>query len=120
VFFTGSLVLAIGYLIYNNTDFMQEFKDRVELRKLDERELAEEKRFIEYSLLYDDMFVYHAYSPWFGYELFNSAGNYGKGVLADRSLHGDIPNLLHSSGIIGVFLYLIMTLTAFWQALRAA
>jgi O-antigen ligase len=66
------------------------------------------------------MFIYNAYSPWFGYELFNSGGNYGKGVLAERSLHGDIPNLLHSSGIIGVILYLFMMATAFWQALRAS
>jgi hypothetical protein len=120
VFLTGCLMLATGYLIYNNTDFLAEFKDRVEQRKLDERELAEEKRFIEYSLLYDDMFVYHAYSPWFGYELFNSGGNYGKGILAERSLHGDIPNLLHSSGVIGVLLYLLMIGTAFWQAIKEA
>jgi hypothetical protein len=120
LFVTGGLIAVIGFLAYNNTDFFQEFKERVELRKLDERELAEEKRFFEYSLLYDDMFVYNAYSPWFGYELFNSAGNYGKGVLAERSLHGDIPNLLHSSGIIGVIMYLFMMGTAFLQALRAS
>lgn len=120
VFITGCMMVVTGYLIYNNTDFLQEFKERVEQRKLDERDLAEEKRFIEYSLLYDDMFVYHAYSPWFGYELFNSGGNYGKGVLAERSLHGDIPNLLHSSGLIGVLLYLLMMGTAFWQAIREA
>jgi hypothetical protein len=120
VFITGALLLVTGYLVYKNTGFLQEFKERVEQRKLDERELTEEKRFIEYSLLYDDMFVYHAYSPWFGYELFNSGGNYGKGILAERSLHGDIPNLLHSSGVIGVLLYLLMTGTAFWQAIREA
>src|SRR4051812_6306821 len=34
---------AIGYFIYNETDFMSEFKQRVELRKLDDRGLAEEK-----------------------------------------------------------------------------
>jgi cell division protein FtsW (lipid II flippase) len=120
VFITGGLMLVTGYFIYSNTNFLQSFKERVEQRKLDERDLAEEKRFIEYSLLYDDMFVYHAYSPWFGYELFNSGGNYGKGVLAERSLHGDIPNLLHSSGVIGVLLYLFMVGTAFWQAIKAA
>lgn len=120
LFITGGLVAVIGYLIYTNTGFMQQFNERVELRKLDERELAEEKRFFEYSLLYDDMFIYHAYSPWFGYELFNSGGNYGKGVLAERSLHGDIPNLLHSSGLVGVVLYLLMIGAAFWQAVRAA
>lgn len=120
LFITGGLVAVIGFLIYTNTGFMQQFNERVELRKLDERELAEEKRFFEYSLLYDDMFIYHAYSPWFGYELFNSGGNYGKGVLAERSLHGDIPNLLHSSGLVGVVLYLLMIGAAFWQAVRAA
>jgi len=120
LFITGGLIAVIGFFVYNNTDFFQEFKERIELRKLDERELAEEKRFFEYSLLYDDMFIYHAYSPWFGYELFNSGGNYGKGVLAERSLHGDIPNLLHSSGIIGVMLYIFMMGTAFLQAWRAS
>jgi hypothetical protein len=119
-FMAGGFIAVIGFCVYNYTDFFAEFKERIELRKLDERDLAEEKRMFEYSLLYDDMFVYHAYSPWFGYELFNSAGNYGKGVLADRSLHGDIPNIWHSSGLIGVMLYLLMIGTAFMQAWRAA
>lgn len=120
VFVMMSLIVLTGYLIYTNTDFLQEFNERVELRKLDDRALAEEKRFIEYDLLYADMFVYNAYSPWFGFGLFNSAGNYGNGFLGDRSLHGDIPNLLHSSGIIGVLLYLLMIGTAFAQAIKAA
>jgi O-antigen ligase len=120
VFVMMSLIIVTGYLIYSNTNFSQEFNERVELRKLDDRALAEEKRFIEYNLLYDDMFVYNAYSPWFGFGLFNSAGNYGNGFLGDRSLHGDIPNLLHSSGIIGVILYLLMIGTAFAQAIKAA
>jgi hypothetical protein len=119
-FMAGGFIAVIGFCVYNYTDFFAEFKERIELRKLDERDLAEEKRFFEYSLLYDDMFVYHAYSPWFGYELFNSAGNYGKGVLADRSLHGDIPNIWHSSGLLGVAMYLLMIGTAFMQAWRAA
>jgi hypothetical protein len=120
LFIMLGLIIVSGYLIYANTDFLQEFNERVELRKLDDRSLVEEKRFIEYDLLYDDMFVYHAYSPWFGFGLFNSSGNYGNGILGERSLHGDIPNLLHSSGFIGVVLYLLMAGTAFWQAIRAA
>jgi O-antigen ligase len=120
LFMAGGVIAVIGFFVYNNTDFFAEFKERIELRKLDERDLAEEKRFFEYGLLYDDMFVYHAYSPWFGYELFNSAGNYGKGVLAERSLHGDIPNIWHSSGLIGVMLYLLMIGTAFLKAFRNA
>ncbi|OQP57736.1 hypothetical protein A3860_08900 [Niastella vici] len=120
VFLIGGLVFVLGYLVYANTGFMQEIRDRVEERKLDDRALTEEKRFIEYSLIYNDMFVYHAYSPWFGFELWNSAGNYGHGVLGDRSLHGDLTNIVHSSGFIGLTLYLLMVATAFWQALKAS
>jgi hypothetical protein len=115
-----ALLGAIGYFIYNETDFMSEFKQRVELRKLDDRDLAEEKRFIEYDLLYTDMFVYHAYSPWVGYDLFNSNGNYGNGILGDRSLHGDLTSIAHSSGLIGLALYLLMMFTAFLQSFRAS
>jgi hypothetical protein len=114
------LLGAIGYFVYSQTDFMGEFKQRVELRKLDDRDLAEEKRFLEYDLLYNDMFVYHDYSPWFGYDLFNSSGNYGKGILGDRSLHGDLTNITHSSGLIGVTLYLLMIGTVFLQSFRAS
>lgn len=116
----GSILVLLGYFIYANTGFMDQFKERYELRKLDERELAEEKRFIEYELIYKDMFVYNDYSPWFGYEPFNSWGNYGKGVLADRSLHGDLTSIAHSSGIIGLLLYLLMVFTVFHQAFRAS
>ena len=111
---------AVGYFIYTETDFMSELKQRVELRKLDDRDLAEEKRFLEYDLLYTDMFVYHAYSPWTGYDLFNSAGNYGNGILGDRSLHGDLTNIIHSSGLIGVTLYLLMMGTAFLKSFKAS
>ncbi len=111
---------AVAYFIYTETDFMSEFKQRVELRKLDDRDLAEEKRFLEYDLLYADMFVYHAYSPWTGYDLFNSAGNYGNGILGDRSLHGDLTNITHSSGLIGLTLYLLMMGTAFLKSFRAS
>jgi len=111
---------GIGGFIYKETDFMSEFKQRIELRKLDDRDLAEEKRFLEYNLIYTDMFVYHAYSPWTGYDLFNSAGNYGNGILGDRSLHGDLTNIAHSSGLIGVGLYLLMMGTAFLKSFRAS
>ena len=116
----GSLILAMGYVIYTDTGFMDVFKERYESRKLDDRPLDEEKRFIEYDLIYNDMFVYNAYSPWFGFELFNSAGNYGKGIFELRSLHGDLPSIAHSSGVLGVILYLLMVITAFQQSVSAA
>jgi hypothetical protein len=98
-----------------STDVLDIFKDRYEHRRLDEREFVnvEESRFIEYELIYYDMFIDNAYSPWFGFELLNSPGNYGNGIFGDRSLHSDLPVIIHSSGIIGLMLYLLMIFRAY-------
>lgn len=120
LFIFGAIIILIGTVVYYKSDFVSQFNERVELRKLDERKLTEEGRFLEYELLYKDMFVYNEYSPWFGFELFNSWGNYGKGIFGERSLHGDLPNIAHSSGIIGVILYLLMVYTAFLRSIRSA
>jgi hypothetical protein len=120
VFVFGTLAVLLGFLIYSSTGFMSQFNERYELRNLENRELEEEKRFIEYELLYLDMFVFKDYSPVFGYELFNSWGHYGRGVLGDRSLHSDLTNITHSSGLLGLTLYLLMVATAFRQALKKA
>lgn len=119
-FVLSSLTIMLGVIVYSTTDIEDQFSARYELRKLDERELAEEKRFIEYELLYKDMFVYRDYDPLIGYEPFNSWGNYGRGILEDRSLHGDLTNITHSSGLIGLLLYLLMVMTAFRKSYRAS
>jgi hypothetical protein len=115
-----TVLFFMGYVIYSESDFKNEFNERYELRNLQEREVSEEKRFIEYELIYKDIFVYDAYSPWIGYEPLNSAGHYGKGVFELRTLHSDLPSIIHSSGIIGLVLYLLMVITAFRQSVRAA
>lgn len=120
LFLAATLTLVAGAVIYFATDLADLFMERYELRRLDERELNEEKRFLEYELLYKDMFVYRDYSPLIGYELFNSWGHYGRGIMEDRSLHGDLTNITHSSGLIGLALYLMMVFTAFNKALSAA
>jgi hypothetical protein len=120
VLFFSLFACAIGFLIYANTDFMSVFQERYELRNLEDRALGEEKRFIEYDLIYKDMFVYRDYSPWFGYELFNSWGHYGRGILGDRSLHSDLTNIAHSSGLMGLALYFLMVSTCFVQSFRKA
>jgi hypothetical protein len=118
--FFGCVIFLIGYIIYTNTEFMNLFNERYQLRNLDDRALEEEGRFMEYEMLYKDMFVYNKYSPWFGFELFNSGGNYGKGIFDSRSLHSDLTNIAHSSGIIGVILYLLMVCSAFIQSFKAS
>jgi O-antigen ligase len=94
--------------------------ERYELRNLEERSINEEQRYFEYKLLYDDVFKYKRYSPWIGFDLFNSPGNYGGGKFYDRSLHGDITSIGHSSGLIGIALYFMMIITAFLTAFRSA
>ncbi|HYH16225.1 MAG TPA: O-antigen ligase family protein [Flavisolibacter sp.] len=118
----GFVVLScmVGSIIYYNSSFVSSFEERYQMRNLDDRAIDEEKRFIEYELLYNDMFELKEYSPWFGFGLFDSAGNYGRGVFFDRSLHGDLPSIAHSSGLLGVFLYLLMIITAFSKALKAS
>lgn len=112
-------IFLIGYIIYTNTDFMSQFNERYALRNLDDRALEEEGRFLEYQLLYEDMFVHNDYSPWVGFELFNSEGNYGRKIFEMRSLHADLASIAHSSGIIGVLLYLLMVTTVFMKSFRA-
>lgn len=110
----------LGAIVYFNTEFASVFQERYELRNLEDRALEEEKRFFEYDILYHDMFVLKDYSPWIGYQLFNSAGNYGRGIFEDRTLHADLTSIAHSSGLIGVALYILMVFTAFSKALKAS
>ena len=113
----GSFIVLAGFFIYSSTGFGEQLQERYELRKLNERELESEPRLAEYELIYKDMFVYKTYSPLIGFGLFDSAGNYGKGVFELRTLHGDLPSIAHSSGIIGVILYCLMIITAFKRSL---
>src|SRR5690606_41867318 len=59
--FTFFLVF-VGFIIIFNTSFLDLFAVRYVLRDLDDRELGEEKRFLEYVLIFIDMLVYKNYS----------------------------------------------------------
>jgi len=118
-FMIGVVSAFFGFVIIMNTPFMDILIERYETRNLEERELQGEHRFFEYELIYKDMFLFHDYSPWTGYGLFDSAGNYGKGVLGMRSLHSDVTNITHSTGLIGLVLYFFMIILAFVKAIGA-
>ncbi len=109
-----------GFIVISKTNVLNSLSERYELRNLEERNLNEEARYFEYDMLYTDIVKHKRYSGWIGFDLFNSPGNYGDGRFYERSLHGDIPSILHSSGIIGVLLYLTMIVIAFLQAYKAA
>ncbi|ERM84330.1 hypothetical protein P872_14895 [Rhodonellum psychrophilum GCM71 = DSM 17998] len=112
----GVIIGSISLVVVFYTGFLNAFWERYEKRGLENRSLNEENRMMEFNLLYKDMFVFFDYSPWFGYELFQSGGNYGKGVFGTRTLHTDLTNIVHSSGFLGLFLYLMMVSLAFRQA----
>lgn len=114
----GVVMMAGAVFIVAKTNFVPSFNDRYQLRNLDERSLDEEKRLFEYNMLYGDMFVHHRYSAWFGFGLFNSPGNYGDGTFYDRTLHSDVTSIAHSSGLVGLVLYLMMVIYAFYSAIR--
>jgi hypothetical protein len=117
------LTILICFVVLTTTNLGDTFQERFESRNLEDRALEEEGRFMEYEFLYNDMFLYENYDRWTGYDIFNSEGNYGRGSITPdklqmfetRSLHGDLPNIAHSSGIIGLTLYLLMVITAFWR-----
>jgi O-antigen ligase len=116
----GVASVFFGFVILLTTPFLDIFKERYELRNLEERDLEGEHRFLEYELLYKDMFLFHDYSPWTGFELFNSGGNYGKGIFGMRTLHSDLTNMTHSAGLVGTVIYFIMVFVAFKRAFRAS
>lgn len=113
VFAYCSIALFLFFIVILNTNFMTIFIERYEHRNLEDRALEGESRFLEYELLYKDMFIYQDYNPWVGYELFNSGGNYGKGIFGTRTLHSDVTNIAHSSGIIGVLFYILLIIIGF-------
>jgi hypothetical protein len=111
----GIITILITVVVISNTSFLPQFIERYERRDLDNRALEGEGRVMEFDLIYKDLFVYYDYDPWFGYRLDDSKGNYGKRIFGDRSLHTDFAHLIHSSGIFGLFLYLMMISIAFYS-----
>ncbi|MCL6260779.1 hypothetical protein M3O96_16880 [Aquiflexum sp. TKW24L] len=112
------ITLIITVVVISNTSFLPQLLERYESRDLDNRELEGEGRLMELDIIYKDLFVYYDYDPWFGYRLDDSKGNYGKRIFGERSLHTDFANLIHASGILGLFLYLMMILIAFYSVWR--
>jgi len=114
----GIITLLITIVVISNTSFVPQLIERYEERDLDNRELENEGRLMEFDIIYKDLFFYYDYDPWFGYRLEDSKGNYGKKIFGERSLHTDFANLIHSAGILGLFLYLMMVLIAFYAVWR--
>jgi len=77
---------------------------------------TDEGRFVDHLLVYDDMFKRNQYNKLIGYSFFNAPGNYGQGIYGDRNLHADLAVITHASGLVGLFLYLIMVFKLFKES----
>jgi hypothetical protein len=109
-------------IVFKATGFSDQLFERIEKRSLKGRDIEEEGRYIEFSLVFKDLFVYYDYDPWFGYGIFSSHGNYGKRILGNRPLHSDINYFIHGSGFTGLFLYLCTISLIFihsWQRCKS-
>lgn len=109
----GVFLLSISFAVLYYTGFMNQFQERFEKRNLEDRPVDEERRVLEYTLIYNDLFVFYDYDPWFGFGPMKSESNYGRGVFGERPLHSDITYFIHGFGIIGFIVYLIMVFTVF-------
>lgn len=114
LFLYGVIMLSVLVVVISQTSFAEQFIERMERRDLEDKELEDEGRIIEFGMVYKDLFVYFDYDPFFGYGLFDSSGNYGKNRFGSRPLHTDPTVLVHSSGLLGLFLYLLMFSKAFY------
>lgn len=114
LFLYGIIMLSVFFVVISQTSFLEQFIERVERRNLEDKELEEEGRVMEFGLVYRDLFVYFDYNPFIGYGLFDSSGNYGKKILGSRPLHTDPTVIVHSSGFLGLFLYILMFSKAFY------
>lgn len=112
--FTGVVLIAL-FVVIEYTEYKTELTQRYE-RRFDERDMVSyrEGRFMDHVRIYEDLFVYSRYSKLFGYEFFNAPGNYGGGVVREtRNLHPDLPVIVHASGLLGLFLYLMAVFKMF-------
>jgi hypothetical protein len=114
----GLILSVVVTVVVLNTGFVEEISERAKARNLENRDIESEGRYLEYSLIYKDLFIYYEYSPWFGYGPFQSGGNYGKGIFGDRVLHTEFAHYVHASGFLGLMLYVIMVSVAFFTVWR--
>jgi O-antigen ligase len=106
----------ISSVVFFSTGFSDQLMERYEKRNLNERDLEEELRYLEFGLVYNDLFVFYDYDPWFGFGIFSSHGNYGKKAFGNRPLHSDINYFIHGLGFVGLFLYVITMSLIFYHA----
>ena len=109
------LFFFIFFIYYFSDVFLQRLETRID--RFSVESLESEGRYIETILVWSaNLSFEEPSSSFFGKELFNSSGNYG--FRNDRVLHVDINQILHGSGLFGLFLYFLFFLKLFTKILQ--
>jgi membrane protein implicated in regulation of membrane protease activity len=105
------LFLFIAYPLFENT-LQKQVKARE--RRLSTQNIEEEGRYQETFVVLDEIvYIGDPALLFFGKEVFNSPGNYANGRFGRRMIHNDYNAILHGSGIIGLFLFVLWPLPLF-------
>ena len=108
-------IAAITYPLYSSA-----LNSRFEARsdRFEDGAIQKESRYLETFYVWKQVESFEPYSrSFFGMEAFNSAGNYANGKFGDRQLHIDYNNIVNTTGLVGLILYLIMFIQ-FWRKFK--
>ncbi len=99
-------IAAITYPLYS-TALNSRFEARAD--RFEEGSLEKESRYLETFFVWEQVESFEPYSrSFFGMEAFNSARNYADGRFGDRQLHIDYNNIVNTTGLVGLLLYLLI------------
>jgi hypothetical protein len=101
------IILGLAFFVTVNS---QAFLERMEVRadKMAVESLEGEMRYQEIGIIYEEVLMFRDVpKSLFGFEMFNSMGNYGGGMYLDRMIHVDYFTWLHGGGVVGLLIYLI-------------
>lgn len=113
-------IVAFFFFVFLAISFKQVFEKRVE-KRVDRFEagLAKEGRTKELIYIYDDIVVKGEVSTLlFGKETFNTVGTYANGKFGKRMIHENYGIILNGTGIIGMFIYILINLYLFFLFIR--
>jgi len=103
------IISVVTSIIFLDTIFNKQIEARED--QLEEEGLEKEGRYKETTLIWENAFSFdNLKESFFGKEIFNSTGNFDTDKSNEYMIHVDYNTFLHGSGIIGLFIYIIMYL----------
>jgi len=105
------IILFILLLFFLWPYYSELFYYRLSIRedRFEAESIEKEARFNETFFIIDEVFnTKNIPRMFFGYQVFNSPGNYASGKLGDRPLHVDYYLIVHGHGMFGIIIYFLI------------